>query len=262
MLRWFHLPLLNRVTCSYAINRCGGEEDFTDRGYTADRPRGGFRGHARGNLPKRDLLIFEHKHGIVSERNVSQFDEFEDRKRSDHDFERQRSPRSMGSSQERFRTPDSRPDNRLERQLQDNLRDSNYCEMKRSPNTMRYDDRDGPVSNRGRWKDNQGQGGSFEPPRNRSRYQHLPYDEQKIGYQPFSEDLVDKERKWTTEDRRSQWEVGRSRSLEQNLRRNEVDPKMSGQSGWEDQKNENMTIITKETLTIKVDMSRQANPTR
>lgn len=168
----------------------------------------------------------------------------------------------MGSSQERFRTPDGRPDNRLERQFQDNLRDPNYREMRRSPNMMRYDNQDGPVSNRGKWRDNQGPGGSFEPPRNQSRSQHLPHDEQRIGYQRSSQDLFDKEPNWTTEDRRSQWEDGRSRSLERNLRRNELDPNMSAQSGWKDQKNKNMTIITQETLTIKVDMSRPANPTR
>ncbi|XP_017296068.1 BCLAF1 and THRAP3 family member 3 isoform X1 [Kryptolebias marmoratus] len=240
----------------------GHEEDFGNRGFSADRPRGGFGGRSWENLPGKDLLVVEHDHGIAGGRNAPQFNEFEDRRHFERDFDRRRSPRLMGSSQERFRSPGGRLDNREERHFQDNSRDSNYRETRRSPNTMRYGNQDGPTGSRGRWRSNQGQGGGFEPPRNRQRYQNLPHDEQRTNYQPFREnfkDLSEKEPNWADEDRRPEWEDNRARSSERNLRRNDLGPNMSGQSRWEDQSNENVTVITEETLTIKVDMSQPAN---
>lgn len=251
-----YLPLLNRVTCSCAVNRYGGEEDFGDRGFSADRPRGGFGGRTRGTLPQRDPLVFDHDHGVPGDENTSEFNDFDDRRRQPT-FDRRRS-RSKGSSQERFRAPDVRLDDRDERHFPDSSRDSNY----REANTMRFSNQDGPVSNRGRWRSNQAQSGSFAPPRDRPRFQNLPQADQRAGYQSFREDPVEKEPTWANEDRRPQWEDDRPRSLERNLRRNEMDPKMPGQSGWEGRKNENMMIVTEETLTIKVDMSRPASQTR
>ncbi|XP_013883216.1 uncharacterized protein CXorf23 [Austrofundulus limnaeus] len=233
----------------------GGEEDFGDRGFSADRPRGGFRGRTRGNLPERDPLVFEHDHAVPGDENAPEFSDFDGRRRQPT-FDRRRS-RSKGSSQERFRTTDVRLDDREERRFADSSRDSNF----REANTMRYGNQDGPVGSRGRWRSNQAQSGSFVPPRDRPRFQNLPQDEQRAGYQAFREDPIEKEPTWANEDRRPQWEGDRPRSLERNLRRNEMDPKMPGRSGWEGRKNEDMMVVTEETLTIKVDMSRPASQT-
>lgn len=245
------LPLLNRVTCSCAINRYGGEEDFGDRGFTANRTRGGFGGRTRGNLPQRDPLFFEHDLGVPGDESALEFGDLDDRRRQPA-LDRRRS-RSKGSSQERFRAP-----NREERPFPDSSRDSNY----REANTVRYGNQDGPASSRGRWRSNQAQSGSFAPPRDRPRFQNLPHKDQRAGHQPFREDLVEREPTWADEDRRPQWEEDRPRSLERNLRRNDMDPKIPGQSGWDGPKNKNMMKVIEETLTIKVDMSRPASQTR
>ncbi|XP_044031931.1 BCLAF1 and THRAP3 family member 3 isoform X2 [Siniperca chuatsi] len=302
------------------------EEDLWQQRYSMDTPRDGFGGDTQGSLPHGDIrhsgpLIIEHDHGITDSREPSRWEQLGDRGDLDSDFERQRSPRpmgssqerfktsmgssqerfktsmgssqerfktSMGSSQERFKTSDSRLDDRedaRERHCQDNWRDSNYHEARRSPtpqdrpNPVRYGNRDGPVNHRGRGgprpargQASRSQGGRTGPPRNQLRlqqssqgYQDLPHEEQRPGYRPFREDSyenpIEGEPDWAEKDRLQQWKRDRPGSLDRHLPRVDLDPKMPRQRvrGWNDQKNNNMTVVTEETLTIKVDMSRPVN---
>lgn len=260
-----------------------------------DTPRDRFGGDTQGSLPRGDIrhsgpLVIEHDHGITDSREPSRWEQFGDRRDLDPDFNRQRNPRPMGSSQERFRTSDSRLDDREDvrgRHFQDNWRDSNYHETRRNPapqdrpNPVRYGNRDGPVNHRGRGgphpargQFSHGHGGRTGPPRNQpplqssQGYQDLSHEEQRLGYRPIRkdcyEDPIEVEPDWAEEDRPHQWEPHRPGSLDRHQQRNDLDPKMPRQRerGLNDQKNNNMTVVTEETLTIKVDMSRPVNKNR
>lgn len=264
--------------------------DFGEQRYSVDTPRDRFGGDTQASLPRGDNrhsgpLVIEHDHGITNRREPSRQEQFDDRGGLDPDFNRQRSPRPMGSSQERFRMSDSSLDDREAARghhFQDNWRDSNYSETRRNPapqdrpNPVRYGNRDGVMNNRGRGgprpargQFSRGQGGRTGPPRSQPRfqqssrgYQDLPHD------QPFREnsyeDTTEGEPDWAEEDQPQQWEPHRPGSLDQHLQRDDLDPKMPRQRerGWNDKKNNNMTVVSEETLTIKVDMSRPVNKNR
>ncbi|XP_015225550.1 PREDICTED: uncharacterized protein CXorf23-like [Cyprinodon variegatus] len=237
------------------------EKDFVDRGYSVHRPRGGFRDRTLGSLPREDSgpFVGEHDHSVERGRNQQQFENFEDR-RNDPNFDRQRSPSSAGSSQEHFRKSTSRPrENSRGKHFQNDSRHGNYQEPRRSPNTMRYDQQGGPENYRGRGRelDDQGPRGRAEPNRNQPRYQDRTQGGQRPDHHPIRDDY-EKIPNWIDEDKIQQWRQSRSRSLEQNSPRDDLHPKRPPQrnQAWSDRRPDNMTVITKETLTINVDMSR------
>ncbi|XP_034415702.1 uncharacterized protein zgc:112982 [Cyclopterus lumpus] len=270
------------------------EEDFGEQRYSVDAPNDTFGGDIQGNLPRGGTrhsgpLVVEHDHGITGGGKPPRWEEFGDRRDPDPDFDRQRSPRPMGSSQERFRTPESRLDDREDargRHFQDTWRDSNYHETKRNsvpqdrPNPVRYGNREGPATHKGRGgpphpakgQISRGQGGRTGPLRTQPRlqqssqgHQDLPREEQRPAYRPFRgdacEDPADGEPDWADEeDGLQQWEPSRPVGLQRHLQRSGLDPKMPRQRerGWSEQKTNNMAV-TEETLTIKVDMSRPVN---
>ncbi|XP_041824594.1 BCLAF1 and THRAP3 family member 3 isoform X2 [Melanotaenia boesemani] len=263
------------------------EEDFGGKGFSVDTPRGGFKGGTRGNLTRGGIrhsgpLDIDHGRGITDSREPSQWEPFEDRRRHYPEFDRHRSPRSMDSLQERFRPSDSRLDDRegtLDYHFKDDLGDPNYHETRRNsapqdrPNTTKYGNGDGPMNHRGRGgvrrRYDQGRGGRIEHPRNQPRvqqssqgYQDLPCEEQRPEHRPFRDDFgesFEEESNWEEKGRLQQWKQNRSGSLDR--QRDDLNPKMSRQRehGWNSQKPDNMTVVTEETLTIKVDMSRPAN---
>uniref|UniRef100_A0A1A8S5A1 Zgc:112982 n=2 Tax=Nothobranchius rachovii TaxID=451742 RepID=A0A1A8S5A1_9TELE len=240
----------------------GNEEDFGDRGFSANRPRGGFGGRSRGNFPRRD----SGNPGFGTERDRG-LGHRQDFRRHESDFEPRRSPRSVGSSQERFRTSAGRLDGweiSPERHFRDDSIEANRHETRRSPNPQRYDGQEGQMNHRGRGRFSQGRGGRMEPPRNQPRFQDLPDGEQREGYRAFRggfEDPVEKKPNWENEDRRQRWEDDRPGSLQQSSARVDLDHKIPHQRerDWSSQKSNDVTIITEETLTVKVDMSRPAN---
>ncbi|KAM4718449.1 uncharacterized protein FYW61_016270 isoform 1-T1 [Anableps anableps] len=206
------------------------EEDFGNRGYSVDRPRGGFRGRNRGSFPRGDSGPFIGDHGVEGGRN--QFD-------YDPNFDRPRS-----SSQECFRE-DPRGGH-----FQENPRDSSYKKSRRSPDARGYGN---PANYRGRGtgRYDQAPRGKTGPHRNQPRHQGYPPS--RDGYR----DPAEKEPSWEDEeDRLQQWRHSRSRSQESNQQ-----PKRSPQAkrGWNEPPNDNMAVVTEETLTIKVDMSRPVN---
>lgn len=263
------------------------EMDFGEQHYSVDTPRDRFGGDTQGSLPRGDNrhlgpLVIEHDHGITNRREPSRREQFDDHGGPDPDFNRQRSPRPIGSSQERFRMSDSSLDDREAARghhFQDKWRDSNYNETRRNPvpqdrpNPVRYGNRGGVMNNRGRGgprpargQFSRGQGGRTGPPRSQPRfqqssqgYQDLPHD------QPFREDSYEdpheSEPDWVEQDQPQQWEPHRPGRLDQHFQRDDLDPKMPRQRerGWNYQKNNNMTVVSEETLTIKVDMSRPVN---
>ncbi|XP_012706700.2 BCLAF1 and THRAP3 family member 3 isoform X1 [Fundulus heteroclitus] len=250
-------------------------QDFGDRGFSADRPRGGFRGRSRGTLVRQDSgrsgpFGAERYHGVEGGRNLTPLENVEDRRRYDANFDRQRSPRSAGSSQERFRTSASRPIDREDSRgahFPDDSRDSHYQEPRRSPNTERYGNPGAPANYRGRGRGryNQGPRGRGGLQRNQPRYQDAPQGEPRRGYTPIRDEYREPAEKvpaWEDEeDFPPQWTHGRSRSLDRSLPRDHPDPKGPAQRnrGWNDPQTDNVTVITEETLTIKVDMSRPVN---
>ncbi|XP_072234127.1 uncharacterized protein [Leuresthes tenuis] len=249
------------------------EENFGEKGFS---PGGGFRGNSRGNFPRGHIrhsgpVVIEHDHGSVNSRELPRWEKFEDRRRHEPDFDRRGSPRSI-------RTSDSRLDDREDARdchSQDNLGDADYCETARghmlrdAPNAVRYGNRDDVMNHRGRGgprRYSQGQGGRTGHPKKEPTkgYHGLPHEEQRPGYQSFREDFGDpikEQPKWAEKDRVEWWEHGRPRSLDRRPQRNDLAPKFPHQKehGWSDQKANNMAVVTEETLTIKVDMSRPVN---
>lgn len=254
-------------------------------------PRDGFGEDNQGNTQHSGPLVIEHDHGMTHSKEPSRWDHLDYRRDPDPDFDRQRSPRPVSPSQERFRTSDSRLDDREDQRrhnFQDNWRDSNYHETRRSPllqerpNPMRYGNRDGPMNHRGRGGPRSGRGHVSRGPGERSGphrnqlsleqssqgYQDLAHEEQRPGYRSLREDRYEdpirEEADWVEETRPQQWKHDRPRSLDRNLPEIDLDPKMPRQRmrEWNDQKASNMTVVSEETLTIKVDMSRPVNPNR
>ncbi|KAK2859859.1 hypothetical protein Q5P01_004479 [Channa striata] len=264
------------------------EENFGVKRYSLDTPRDRFGGDHQGSLPHMSRqhlgpLVIEHGHGITDSRELPRWEHFEDHRGLDPDFDHQRSPRSMASTEERFRRSNSRLGDREDTRryhFQHNLREANYPETRRSPtqqdrpNPVRYDDEDGlanlkarngPRTARGR--SDQGQGGRTGPPRNPPYlqqairgYKDPSHEEQSTGYRPFKEDCyedpVEQEPNWS--ENHKQWKLDGPGSLDRYPPRRELDPKMPHQRerGWNDQKTNNVTVVAEETLTIKVDMSR------
>ncbi|XP_035474581.2 BCLAF1 and THRAP3 family member 3 isoform X2 [Scophthalmus maximus] len=266
------------------------EEDYGGQRYSADSPRDGFGGDTQGDVPRGDTrpvrpLVIEHDHGNAEGRKRPQREQQVVDRRDVDLSQRQRSPRPLCSSQERFRTPHGRPDDREDprgRHFQDNWRDSNYVESKRSPapqerpNAVRYANREGPVNHRGRGgpgpvrgRLNRGLGGRTGPLRNQPRlqqgHQDLPREEQRPGYRPFRGDCfadpIEGGANWAGEDRLQQWDHDRPRSLDRHPPRDGLDPKMPRQRprGWNEKNATDMTPVKEETLTIKVDMTQPVN---
>lgn len=203
-----------------------------ERGFSVYRPRGGLRGRGRGSFPRGDSRPHAGKHDAVDgDRNTLPLS-------YDPNPVRQRSL----SSQERFR--------RTER-FQDDPRDSYNQEVRRSPNTERYGNPGGPASYRGRGRYNQGPRGRAGPHRIQPPHQDMAQGEQRHAYPPFRDDYADgAEPSWEDEEQR--W-----RSLEPNA------PRVKPQREWnEPLRSDDVRVITEETLTIKVDMSRPTQRNR
>lgn len=289
MISSLKVKMLNHLLLCH--HRYRNEEDFGGQGYSVEAPRDGFGGGTRGNQPLGDTrhsgpLVIEHDHG----KELPQWERFAERRDFDREFDRQRSPRPGGSSQELFRKSGSRSDDRedpREHHYQDNSGESHYYETRRSPvpqdkqNAARYGNQSGPVNHRGsggthpaRKRYNPSQTGRPGQPRSHPRlqqasqgYQDLPHEEQRQGYRHFREDdddAIEDEPSWAEKGKFQQWEQDRARSVEQPRGRPDLDPKMprQRQRGWSDQQTNNVTVLTKETLTIKVDMSRPVNQSR
>ncbi|XP_067342741.1 BCLAF1 and THRAP3 family member 3 isoform X2 [Channa argus] len=263
------------------------EENFGVKHYSLDTPRDRFGGDRQGSLPHmsaRNLgpLVIEHGHGITDSRELPWWEQFEDRRGLDPDFDHQRSPRPLASKEEHFRTSDSRLGDREDTMgyhFQHNLRQANYPEARRSPiqqvkpSLTKYGNEDGPTNLKDRNGPNSARGrldlrqsGRTGPPRNQpylqqaSRgYQDLPCEEQRTGCRPFKEDCYEdpiEQPKWS--ENHKQWKLDRPGSLDRYPPRKDLDPKMPRQRehGWNNQKTNNMTVVAEETLTIKVDMNR------
>nr|XP_040022787.1 uncharacterized protein zgc:112982 isoform X1 [Gasterosteus aculeatus aculeatus] len=251
------------------------EEDFGEPRYSVDPPRDELGGGARRSAP----LVVEHDHGVGGGLRWEQFGDRRDVDPDfDPDFNRQRSPRPAGVSQERFRAQGDRGDARG-RHFQDSWRDSDYHEARRDPapqggpNPPRHGSRDAPANHRGRGAPHppRGQSGRSVAPRIQPRprppsqgYQEPPQEEPRPGGRPFRgdvyEDPRDVEPDWAEEDGPQQWEPRRPGGLQRPPQRSHLDPKMPRQRerGWADQSGDHVAVVTEETLTIKVDMSRPA----
>ncbi|CAJ1081740.1 LOW QUALITY PROTEIN: BCLAF1 and THRAP3 family member 3-like [Xyrichtys novacula] len=262
------------------------EEHFGEQRYPMNSPRNRFQGEPQGSLPHGDKrlsgpVVIEHDHGISDRRQPSHWEHFNTRGDHDSDFDRQRSPRPVSSSQERSRMSerlesrvDTRPHN-----FQVDWRNSDYNESRRAPekrpSPMSYGARDSPMKHRGRGgfrpargRANRGQFGKTGPPRNQFHlhqssqgYKDYPEKDLRPGYQPVRddyEDPVEAEPNWVEEDRVQVWKQERPRSLDRNPPVVDLDPKMPRQRlrEWKDQKMNNSTAVSEETLTIKVDMSQ------
>ncbi|XP_074549589.1 uncharacterized protein LOC141807454 isoform X2 [Halichoeres trimaculatus] len=262
------------------------EEHFGEHRYQVDSPRDRFHGEPQGgpcgdNRPSGPVVI-EHDHGIHDRREASQWDDFNKRRDRDPDFDHQRGPRPLMSSQERFRTSENRLEDQEDtkpRHFQDDWRSSNYHENRRTPeerpSLMSFGSRDSPMNHRGRGgfrsargRVHRGQYGKSGPARNQPHlhqssqgYQGYPEGKSRPGFQPVRElyeDPVEAEPSWVEEDRLPEWKQERPGNLDRNSPVVDLDPKMPRQRlrEWNDQKSNNMAVATEETLTVKVDMSQ------
>lgn len=265
--------------------RYRNEEDFGEPRYSMDTSRDRFGGDGEGTLPRGDTrhfgpLVIEHDHGIQHHREPSRLERFDGRGDRAPDIDQQRSPRPMGSTQERYRTANSRLDDLKDgrgRHFKDNRRQDNYHGTRRSPtprdgaNTMKY----GYHKGRGCPRQPRGRDGGIGPYRNQlsirqssQGYQDHHNEEQRPGYQPFrhddNEDPAKEEAGWAEETRSHQWKHDRPRSLDRHLPNVDVHPKMPRQRmhGPNSQTAKNMTVVKEETLTIKVDMTQHKNKNR
>lgn len=240
-----------------------------------------FRGDPHKSLPHEDTwhsgpVVVEHDHGIAHGRETSQWEQFDGRRQQEADFGQQRSARR--SSQDRLRLSDSRYDDRDDGRgghLHDDRREADYHDTKNPsqqarPNTRRYGDHRERI---GRFS--HGRGERIGPYRNPSRlqqpslgYQDPLQEEQRPDYRLSREHDYENPSEgqsgWAEERRSQNWRRNRPGSLEQHLPNVDLDPKMPRQrmEGWNDQKTKNMAVLTEETLTIKVDMSRPVNNNR
>ncbi|XP_007541605.1 uncharacterized protein CXorf23 isoform X1 [Poecilia latipinna] len=211
------------------------EEDFGGRGYSVERPRGGFRGRSRGSFPRRDAGRFAGDLGMEADAN-----------RFDYDASFERPP----SPSEHFRREDGahRP------HFHEDSQDPGYQEpSRRSPEAHRYGNH-GNKRWRGRGRYNHGPRGRTGPHRHQPRYADPPQAEQRHGYPAFRDD----EPGWEDRDAPSPWRRSRSQSLDPN-ERTERPPPPPAKRGWNEPQNDGVGVVTEETLTIKVDMSRPVN---
>ncbi|XP_034562282.1 BCLAF1 and THRAP3 family member 3 isoform X2 [Notolabrus celidotus] len=267
------------------------EENFGEQRYPMDSPRDRFQGEPQGSLPRGNNrlsgpVVIEHDHGIAERRETPQWEQFDERRDRDPvpDFNHQRTPRPRptSSSQERFRTSESRLEDQeviRPRHFQEDWRKSNHHESRRTseerPSPMSYGNRDSPMKHRGRGsfrpargRASRGQYGKTGPPRNQQHlhqssqgYQDYPDGESRPGFQPVREDYedpVEAEPNWAEEDRLQEWKQERSAVLDRSPQVVSLDPKMPRQRlrEWNNQKTNNMAAASEETLTIKVDMSQ------
>lgn len=271
-------------------HRFRNEEHFGEQRYP-DLPRNRFQGEPQGGVPRGDSrlsgpVVIEHDHGILDRREASQWGDSDRRRDRDPDFDRQRGPRPMSSSQERFRTAESRLEEQEDTRshhFQDDWRSSN--ENRRTseerPSPMSYGSRDSSMNHRGRGgfrsprgRVNRGQYGKSGPARNQPHlhqsaqgYQDYPEGKSRPGFQPAREvyeDPVEAEPGWAEENRLQEWKQERPGSLDRNSPIVDLDPKMPRQRlrEWNDQKSNNMAVAAEETLTIKVDMSQPVHKNR
>ncbi|XP_061615029.1 BCLAF1 and THRAP3 family member 3 isoform X2 [Phyllopteryx taeniolatus] len=251
-------------------------KDFGDQRYSPTM----VVSNRRRDAPIKNALVFAHDQGIPDNRNAPQRQHLDNGRQGDFDL-RQRRSGPASSSQERFQTSDCRPDvieDSRKRHFPDNWEDS--AESKRSPpprertNFARFDKQDVPTNQRGagcphpargRFRHNPvGNSGKF--PKNRTNfeqssrgYQDVSREEPRAAYRSQSKAVEEEEPRWTDKDRRL--EQVRPGSRAQRLQRGDPEVDRPRPNVWEEPESKNMTMVTEETLTIKVDMSQPAQHT-
>lgn len=264
---WIIFEPCHLLSCCH---RYRNKDDFDEQHCSQDVPGDRFRGDPRKSLPHEDIwhsgpVVVEHDHGIAHGRETSQWEQFDGHREQEAGFGQQRSPRRP--SQDHLRLSDSRYVDREDGRgghLRDDRGEADYHDTKNPsqqarPNTRRYGDHRERI---GRFS--HGRGERIGPYRNPLRLQ-----QSSLGYQdPLQEEQRPEYRPLREEDYEnpSEGQIGwAEESRSQNWRRNiDLDPKMPHQrmDGWNDRKTKNMAVLTEETLTIKVDMSRPVNNNR
>lgn len=227
-----------------------------------DDRREGFSGEAHGPL------VFEHSHGVVSdEREPPRREQFS----RDREFNqtRQRSPRSL-----------VREDTRGGH-FEENRKDDSYREAQRSPFTQEREsytpNRDGPM-NRGGMRGNYNRKGGFNrggrsPQSNRPQQRQQQRDfqnPQNVQQRPqFREEFYEKgEPDWEErEQKQKSWSdnrggIGGRGGEGSRLPRQDVETQLQREQRGHTELKPKMMVVTEETLTIKVDMSRPVNKNR
>ncbi|XP_054621497.1 BCLAF1 and THRAP3 family member 3 [Dunckerocampus dactyliophorus] len=250
-----------------------------------------FEGDHRGGPPHKDAhgsgaLAFDHDHYNQDSWKPPQQEHLD---HGDHVFNQQRESGPRSSSQEGFRTSNNKPDVREDsrrRSFAENWR-GDY-ESRRSPppqeraNVPRFARRHGPANLRGRCGPHSARERfdhnhvrNVGPPKYRPNFHHFSRGyhgnarkDQRVGFIPQEEaqysnameedEDEEEEQSWTEGD--GHLEQIRPASLKQHLARDNPGKEQNWPfDGLEDKKSKNMTVVTEETLTIKVDMSRPAH---
>lgn len=219
-------------------------------------PRDKFGRDAHGSLGP---LIIEHDHGFRPHRKLGR-ERFEEHRGHGSDDGR---PRSSHPA-ERFRVSERSDSWEDVSGRQDDGRSSSYPDTRRNPeqpgraNTGAYGKHKGKSSLQGRGRG--GRGGALRSQEASHGFPD-PHQEPRSEGRPFRED-TDAVRH--EEPKAEPWTSHRSRSLEPPPPDTDPDPKMPRQRmlEWNRPKSKNMTVVTGETLTIKVDMSRPVKKNR
>ncbi|XP_056155374.1 thyroid hormone receptor-associated protein 3 [Lampris incognitus] len=277
----------------------GKVEVFREHHFLPERPiddafGGGPEGHrgTLGDFSHREgqssgLLIVEHDHGIVNNREPPRWEPFNIQ---DQGFDPESHTRQMDSSQERLRKSNYRTETREDTRAhstQDVRRGSRY-EAKRNPmrqvrpsptssanpdDPMNHRGRRSPASARVRTSPGPSNSTMMAPSGGPPHIQQWPQEHQghhqehqSQGYRSRREDRYMDHRKegpnWVEETAPQSWKPDRPRDTERHLPKDDLDPKMPRHREriWSSQQNSNeMIVVAEETLTIKVDMSRPVN---
>ncbi|XP_034023835.1 BCLAF1 and THRAP3 family member 3 isoform X2 [Thalassophryne amazonica] len=258
--------------------RYGIEADFEERD-SQERPRDAF---GDGTPEHSGPSVYEYDH----DRNVGgqpQCQQFDDRSGRSSGFGQNRSPFPIDPLKEHhFRRSDGRMDDQegaRPHSSHDNRRAAAYenrgSPVHRGRTNLQQTDRSHPLSHltnyrrdgphpkrRANYDGRTGTGPSrshSSSQQTHKGYPNHPHEQQiQERAEDFYKDSVNVVPDWTEAGGFQKWSHDRPGSQDRQLLKGDLDPKMPRQRvrGWHPQQANDMTVVTKETLTIKVDMSR------
>ncbi|XP_051910832.1 BCLAF1 and THRAP3 family member 3 [Hippocampus zosterae] len=211
----------------------------------------------------------EHAQGFQNNRKRPQREHLDNGGHRDAGLRHKRTG-SAGSSQEQFQTTNSRSEVREDsrsRHFPDNCRDGSESKRSSPPQEWaNFARRGSPTIQRERGGSHVARGGfshsgkrtNFQ--QDSQSYQNLPREEPRAGYKSqseagYSNAEKEGEEPSRTEDNRRLEQI-RPANVDRNDHRSAVDVDWPRPRAWKEPDSKNMTVVTEETLVIKLDMSR------
>ncbi|XP_077364634.1 uncharacterized protein LOC144009044 [Festucalex cinctus] len=274
-------PLLKRLRRESDNHHHSGfrrdNKDFGDQRHTFAKDDRDFRRDPPGKnaLGPGTLRFTEHGQGFQDNRKGPRREHSDNGGQRDIEVRHRRAVPSS-SSQEKFRTSNSRLDDREDsrkRHYPDNWRDGSEHTRSLPPqertNLSRFDRQCAPTNQRvtGAFHPDRGKFGQDQVGNDGNRtnfqqssrsYQNVPREEYRSQRDTCYSNAVEEEVQpgWTEDERR----LKRAQPASPDRRRHQDEPDVEQPRPrvWEEPDSKSMTVVTEETLTIKVDMSRSA----